>query len=137
MAIPAGALQVPNGDDAADFGDFVSTEDEEIDLEEIVEPWHKYDMKTTPTPYVFYPICVGEVLDERYLVEHKIGSGGFSTVWMAHDLQDSRDVALKVMSLGEWGENEARMQGEIRQNVQDTAHLVTSLTTFLLPGNGC
>ncbi|EEH02630.1 protein kinase [Histoplasma capsulatum G186AR] len=135
MAISAGALQVPNGDDTADFGDFVSNEDEELDLEEIVEPWHKYDMKTTP--HVFYPICVGEVLNERYLVEHKIGSGGFSTVWMAHDLQDSRDVALKVMSLGEWGENEARMQGEIRQNVYDTSHLVTSLTTFLLPGNGC
>ncbi|EER36760.1 protein kinase [Histoplasma capsulatum H143] len=123
----AGALQVPNGDDAADFGDFVSNEDEELDLEEIVEPWHKYDMKTTP--HVFYPICVGEVLNKRYLVEHKIGSGGFST--------DSRDVALKVMSLGEWGENEARMQGEIHQNVHDTSHLVTSLTTFLLPGNGC
>ncbi|EEH22255.2 CMGC protein kinase [Paracoccidioides brasiliensis Pb03] len=119
----------------ADFGDFVSTEDEEFDLEEVAEPWQKYDIKKTP--HVFYPICVGEVLNERYLIEHKIGSGGFSTVWMAHDLQDKRDVALKVMSSGEWEKNEIRMQDEILQNVQDTSHLVTYLATFLLPGNNC
>ncbi|OAX77482.1 hypothetical protein ACJ72_08219 [Emergomyces africanus] len=100
MAITAAAPQYPKGNDMADFGDFVSTEDEELDLEEVVEPWHKYDIKETP--HVFYPIRVGEVLNDRYLIEHKIGSGGFSTVWMAHDLQDKRDVALKVMSSGEW-----------------------------------
>lgn len=125
--------QAPKGNDTndtADFGDFVSTESEELDLEEVVEPWHKYDIKETPHASVFYPICVGEVLHERYLVEHKIGSGGFSTVWMAHDLQHKRDVALKVMSSGDWGENETHMQDEILQTVQDTSHLVAYLATF-------
>jgi hypothetical protein len=135
MAITAAAPQYAKDDDTADFGDFVSTEDEELDLEEVVEPWLKYDIKETP--HVFYPIYVGEVLNERYLVEHKVGSGGFSTVWMAHDLQDKRDVALKVMCSGEWGEKETRMQDEIIQNVQDTSHLVTYLATFLLPGTKC
>ncbi|KAJ6138827.1 hypothetical protein N7471_005313 [Penicillium samsonianum] len=116
-----------------DFGDFVSNEDEGLDLEEVVEPWHKYAIKETPN--VFYPIYLGEVLNERYLVEHKVGFGGGSTVWMAHDLHDKRDVALKVMSLGDWGENEYRMQNEILQNVQDTSHLVMYLGTFLIPGN--
>lgn len=88
-------------DDTSDFGDFVSNEDEGLDLEEVVEPWHKYAIKETPN--VFYPIYLGEVLNERYLVEHKVGFGGGSTVWMAHDLHDKRDVALKVMSLGDWG----------------------------------
>ncbi|KKK17643.1 CMGC protein [Aspergillus rambellii] len=86
------------GNNMADFGDFVRTEDEELDLEEVVEPWNKYDLKESSR--VFYPICVGEVLDERYLIEHKIGSGGFATVWMAHDLQDKRDVALKSHVFG-------------------------------------
>lgn len=54
---------------------------------------------------------------------------------MANDLHDKRDVALKVMSLGDWGENEYRMQNEILQNVQDTSHLVMYLGTFLIPGN--
>ncbi|PTU21167.1 hypothetical protein P175DRAFT_0516734 [Aspergillus ochraceoroseus IBT 24754] len=94
----------------ADFGDFVRTEDEELDLEEVVEPWNKYDLKESSR--VFYPICVGEVLDERYLIEHKIGSGGFATVWMAHDLQDKRDMKL-------------------------FKHLVTRLATFQLRGNKC
>ncbi|KAJ5434749.1 kinase domain-containing protein [Penicillium cf. griseofulvum] len=119
--------------DGTDFGDFVSNEDEQLDLEELVEPWHKYDIKETPN--IFYPICLGEVLNERYLVEHKLGFGGGSTVWMAHDLHDKRDVALKVMSLGDWGENEYHMQDEILKNVEDTSRLVTYLGTFLLPGD--
>lgn len=134
MAITAAPPQDPRDDDTADFGDFVTTEDGQEDLEDVAEPWHKYDIDKTP--YVFYPLCVGEVVNERYLVEHKISFGGFSTVWMAHDFQDKRDVALKIMSLGEWGEHETRMQNEVLQNVQDTSHLVTYLETFLLPGNG-
>lgn len=77
------------------------------------------------------------MLNERYLIEHKLGFGGGSTVWMAHDLQDNRDVALKVLALGEWGDHELCMQNEITQNVQDTSHLVTYITTFLLPGDNC
>ncbi|KAK6811606.1 hypothetical protein RU639_012498 [Aspergillus parasiticus] len=92
----------------ADFGDFVSNEDEELDLEEVVEPWYNYDIKETP--HVFYPICLGEGLNGRYLVENKMGSGSGSTVWMAHDLQEKRDVALKLMASGEWADNEICIQ---------------------------
>ncbi|KAK2858486.1 hypothetical protein FQN49_004685 [Arthroderma sp. PD_2] len=133
MAVTPTASRPLQGDNNTDFGDFARDEDEEGDIEELAEPWHKYAIKETP--HVFYPICIGEVLNKRYLVEHKIGFGGFSTVWMAHDLQDKKDVALKVMSLGEWGETETRMQGEIIRIVQDTSHLVTYLSTFILPGN--
>lgn len=94
MAIATTASPPFKSDKTTYFGDFVSTEDEQIDLEDVAEPWYKYDLKKTSR--VFYPICVGELLDERYLIEHKIGSGGFSTVWMAYDLQDKRDTALKV-----------------------------------------
>lgn len=117
-----------------DFGDFVSNEDEELDLEEVVEPWHRYDVDKTS--HVLRPVCVGEVLIGRYLIEHKIGFGGFSTVWMAHDLQKSIDVALKIISAGDiehWS-HEIRIQNEILQKVQDTSHLVTYLNTFLLRG---
>ena len=119
--------------DATDFGDFVKDEEEELDLEELVEPWHRY--ATEDNQYVLYPIYLGEVLDERYLVEHKLGFGGGSTVWMAFDLQDKREVALKVMALGKWADNETRIQDEILQTVDllDTSHLVIYSATFLIP----
>ncbi|KAI3010741.1 hypothetical protein CBS147346_1506 [Aspergillus niger] len=46
---------------------------------------------------------------------------------------EKKDVALKVMALGEWAENEIRMQNEIIQHVQDTSSLVTYLDAFILP----
>ncbi|KAF5859500.1 hypothetical protein ETB97_002801 [Aspergillus alliaceus] len=100
MAITATAPR--NGDDAADFSDFVGNEEKKLDLEEVIEPLTKYSI--TVTPHVFYPIRVGEVLNERYLVDRKIGSGGFSNVWMSHDLPDKKDVALKrEFYLGDFG----------------------------------
>lgn len=87
--------------DTENFGDFAQNEDEELDVDEVAEPWYYYDEEDNP--HVFYPICMGKVLKDRYLVEYKLGFGGGSTVWMAHDLQDRSDVALKVMASGEWG----------------------------------
>lgn len=46
-----------------DFGDFVKDEEEELDLEELVEPWHRYD--TEDNQYVLYPIHLGKVLNEK------------------------------------------------------------------------
>ncbi|EQL37611.1 hypothetical protein BDFG_01186 [Blastomyces dermatitidis ATCC 26199] len=85
---PAATPQYPMGDDdSTDFGDFVSNEGQETDLEEVAAPWYKYDVKDMP--HVYCPICLGEVLNGRYLIEHKLGAVGFSTVWMAHDLQEN------------------------------------------------
>ena len=120
--------------DTVDLGYFATTEEEEDGVDENAEPDYKYDAKVASR--VFCPICIGEVLNKRYRVDHKLGQGGFSTVWMAHDFQSEKDVALKVMASepGDSGEHEAYMQDEIRQNVQDPSHLVVSLATFSLPG---
>lgn len=132
VTFEATALQHEEIHDTEDFGDFARNEDEEVEIEWVNEDWFQYDPKETSR--VFYPICLGDVLVERYLIEHKIGFGGFSTVWMAHDLQEKRDVALKVMCAGGWGERELLVQDQILQSVQDTSHLVTYIATFLLPG---
>lgn len=87
----------------------------------------------TKVSRVFYPIRIGEVLNQRYRIDHKIGHGGFSTVWMAYDLRDKKDVALKVMASGDSGEHEYQMQDGILRSVQDTSHLVLRLDTFVLP----
>lgn len=40
---------------------------------------------------------IGRVLDGRYELADVIGSGGMSTVFRAHDLRLSRDVAIKIL----------------------------------------
>ena len=37
-------------------------------------------------PGGFHPVCLGDTLkDDRYKIYHKLGFGGFSTVWLAND----------------------------------------------------
>ncbi|PQK17225.1 hypothetical protein BB8028_0007g04200 [Beauveria bassiana] len=45
-----------------------------------------------------HPVCLGdESKDGRYRVVHKLGRGGFSTVWLVRDTQVNRWAALKVL----------------------------------------
>lgn len=37
--------------------------------------------------HTFYPVQIGEVLNEHYQVVAKLGWGTTSTVWLAHDLE--------------------------------------------------
>ena len=44
-----------------------------------------------------HAVHLGDKFDsDRYTVEHKLGYGVTSTVWLAHDLQEQRYVALKI-----------------------------------------
>ncbi|POR38860.1 Uncharacterized protein TPAR_00948 [Tolypocladium paradoxum] len=48
----------------------------------------------------YHPIHLGDYLgaEERYRVTHKLGHGGFGTVWLCRDERDSKYVAVKVMT---------------------------------------
>jgi serine/threonine protein kinase len=49
-------------------------------------------------PGGFHPVHLGDVFDdERYRIVHKLGSGGFSTVWLARDEIEQKWVALKIV----------------------------------------
>ena len=114
-----------------DCGDFVNSDDEEDveDLEENAEPLLLYFQQ----PF-YYPICIGNVLAQRYRIEHKLGHGGFSTVWMAHDIVTKKDVALKVTTLArDAADRESTMHNEIRRRVRDTSKLLLSREAFSLP----
>lgn len=137
--IPATVLPLVGGgrgspiynDITHDRGDFVDSEDE-CDIEAVTEDPGLYPRG------LFYPICIGDVIVGRYRIDHKLGHGSFSTVWMAHDMVSKADVALKIMMLGEAAEREYRMQEEIVRNVPDTSHLIIFNDTFLLPSpHGC
>ncbi|KAK9374657.1 protein kinase [Lipomyces chichibuensis] len=47
----------------------------------------------------FHPVSIGDSFSRgRYRVLHKLGFGGFSTVWLARDEQSHRLVSLKIMT---------------------------------------
>ncbi|CAN5599947.1 Stk1 family PASTA domain-containing Ser/Thr kinase [soil metagenome] len=39
----------------------------------------------------------GTVVDERYEIKDKLGTGGMADVWLAHDKELDRDVAIKIL----------------------------------------
>ncbi|OAQ98866.1 hypothetical protein LLEC1_04690 [Akanthomyces lecanii] len=48
-------------------------------------------------PGGYHPVCLGDKFhDGRYEVVHKLGWGGFSTVWLGRDKQAEKWVALKI-----------------------------------------
>lgn len=50
----------------------------------------------------FHPIHLGDHYDSgRYKIVHKLGSGGWATVWLARDKREDRWVALKFFAADE------------------------------------
>jgi serine/threonine protein kinase len=116
-------------DDVLDCGDYVDS-DNEVDIEDEAEPLERY---FSNTPY--FPAHIGQVLNQRYRIEHKLGYGGFSTVWMAYDIQTRTSVALKITVAGARGEEELRIQNEIRHSARNPSCLVLYQGFFSLNGH--
>lgn len=47
-------------------------------------------------PGGYHPIKIGERLRDRYAIVHKLGSGSYSTIWLARDEQLDKYVAIKI-----------------------------------------
>ncbi|QKD48707.2 kinase domain-containing protein [Fusarium oxysporum Fo47] len=122
------------GSEAADatisssiWDNFVDS-DGECDIEDACEPIDRYEEG------LYLLICIGEVIAGRYRIEHKLGHGGFSTVWMAYDMHKGKDVALKIMTADPGGEREFLRHNEIISCVPDTSGLLIYQDAFLMPG---
>lgn len=48
-------------------------------------------------PGGYHPVNLYNILDDRYKVVHKLGHGGFATIWLARLLKENRYVALKIL----------------------------------------
>ena len=47
---------------------------------------YNQERMTRYRPGGFHPVCLGDTFKEgRYTIHHKLGWGGFSTVWLARD----------------------------------------------------
>ncbi|SCO84273.1 uncharacterized protein FRV6_08400 [Fusarium oxysporum] len=114
--------------DIVDGGYFVDSDDE-FEVEEVSENPLRY------LEGLYYPIGIGEILANQYQIEHKLGHGGFSTIYMAYDILGKKDVMLKIMTPKESNEHEHKMQTETARDVQDASHLILYEKTFLLRGS--
>jgi serine/threonine protein kinase len=47
-------------------------------------------------PGGFHPVDIGDQI-AQYTVLHKLGSGGFATVWLVQSSEDSQYYALKIL----------------------------------------
>jgi len=119
-------------DTTSDDGDYVDWDSDEADEIEInAEPVERYRKGS-----LYYPVRVGEVLNERYRIVHKLGHGGFSTVWMANDVHENKAVALKILVSGKDGETEFLAQRKIKRLVGYAPHILTYSDVFDVPGLG-
>jgi serine/threonine-protein kinase SRPK3 len=68
----------------------------------------------------FYPLHIGDELDGgRFTIVHKLGFGGFSTVWLSRDNDQGKYVAIKI-SLAETfkeEENTTRILDHIKEQI--------------------
>lgn len=75
------------------------------------------------------PICIGDVIhnsQDQYRVDHRLGRGASSTVWLAYGSRQQRSVALKIMRGGDpgnVGDKEYMNQKMLREADIDKSHL--------------
>ncbi|KAG8157201.1 hypothetical protein KVR01_012909 [Diaporthe batatas] len=124
QANPGSALTQESA--SVDRGDFVGS-DEEDEVEDESEDSLQYLYG------LYYPVRIGDLFHrDRYQIIHKLGRGGFSTVWLAHDRRDGKDVALKILSSSENAAKEYKIHEAIRQRVQGRSRLVLFQDYFTL-----
>ncbi|KAL7626508.1 hypothetical protein AAE478_003280 [Parahypoxylon ruwenzoriense] len=73
-------------------------------------------------PGGFHPTTIEDTFcDGRYKIVHKLGFGGYSTIWLAHDQQLQRYVSLKILVASASGDS---IEGDILRLLQngDSAH---------------
>ncbi|KAH8170580.1 protein kinase domain-containing protein [Sarocladium implicatum] len=86
----------------------------------------------------FHPTRIGDTFSQgRYRVFHKLGYGGFATVWCARDQQTNTNVALKIIVAEGDSDNELEIHHYIRESGSDhpgKAYIVHALDHFWLEG---
>ncbi|KAL9128243.1 MAG: hypothetical protein Q9175_007563 [Cornicularia normoerica] len=72
---------------------------EDLDIYHPNDLLHTQENFSRYRPGGFHPVCLGDTFqDGRYEIHHKLGWGGFSTVWLAKDKQRIQWVSVKIMT---------------------------------------
>lgn len=80
----------------------------------------------------YHPSLIGDTFcDNRYTIVHKLGFGGYSTIWLARDQQLQRYVSLKILAASASGESaEGTILSSLRNG--DSAHIGKQFIPLLL-----
>ncbi|KAJ8127683.1 hypothetical protein O1611_g5953 [Lasiodiplodia mahajangana] len=84
-------------------------------------------------PGGFHPIQISDVLGGKYRVLHKLGCGGFSTVWLARDSTDQRLYAVKALA-ADAPENELDIIRYLRNTVGAHRNVLSLHDYFTIQG---
>ncbi|CAJ2501874.1 Uu.00g047270.m01.CDS01 [Anthostomella pinea] len=88
----------------------------------------------------YHPIHIGEILHRRWKVVHKLGHGGFATVWLCWEIKTPKWKAVKVMTADHSAdENDLTMikfmtGGQSQQTMLAQSHLDVDISGFWLDG---
>lgn len=85
-------------------------------------------------PGGFHPVHLGDVYDDQYRVVHKLGFGGFSTVWLARIALSKRWVALKFVTSRESPTYEVRSMIESHPRVAGSRLFAVAERRFWVDG---
>ncbi|VTT76488.1 unnamed protein product, partial [Fusarium fujikuroi] len=85
----------------------------------------------------YHPVHIGDVLgpSDRYRVIHKLGHGGFGTVWLCRDSLKGRYIALKVM-VSDLNSDEILdlSLAKLDQSMPDAQYIASPLDFFSIEG---
>ncbi|TQW10224.1 protein kinase [Cordyceps javanica] len=84
----------------------------------------------------FHPVHLGDTFDgKRYKVVHKLGAGGFSTVWLARDDKEHQWVALKIIDAAHSTPTaDEKSLGHAMLRVSETERVVVHRRQFAFDG---
>ncbi|KAM0211003.1 hypothetical protein ACHAQD_010468 [Fusarium lateritium] len=85
----------------------------------------------------YQPVHIGDSLgpSDRYKIIHKLGHGGFGTVWLCRDLVGVRYIALKVMASDLNSEEVLDFTlSQLDQSVPGSQYIATPLDHFTIKG---
>ncbi|KAI5860718.1 kinase domain-containing protein [Durotheca rogersii] len=88
-------------------------------------------------PGGYHPVDIDDVIgtdDKRYIVIHKLGFGGFSTVWLVRSCQDMRYFALKILRADVTNANELRILQHLKGLGSDHPNVVSLYDSFQIEG---
>lgn len=75
------------------------TDSSHVPMEDIYHPEVDVECFEEYVPGGYHPTLIGDTFcSGRYTVIHKLGFGGYSTIWLAWDEQRRRYVSLKILT---------------------------------------
>lgn len=80
-----------------------------------------------------HPVNLGDIIVGRYKVIHKLGHGGFSTIWLARDLDKHCYVALKIL-IGDCPTDEYMFLSHLRDAGANHPNIISLLSQFTIHG---